>query len=59
VLFAASALGAFDAVLAAAALRSGCELLLSADRAFATVPELPLASPADPGFLERVRSAAG
>jgi hypothetical protein len=59
VLFASSALGAFDAVLAAAALRSGCELLLSADRAFATVPELPLASPADPGCLERVRSAAG
>lgn len=33
-------LGAFDAVLAAAAMHTGGAVLVSADRAFATVPEL-------------------
>lgn len=35
-----AALGAFDAVLAAVALRAGATSLVSADRAFATVPGL-------------------
>ena len=34
------ALGAFDAVLAAVALRGGARVLVSADRAFASVPDL-------------------
>ncbi|MGH2427581.1 MAG: type II toxin-antitoxin system VapC family toxin, partial [Candidatus Limnocylindria bacterium] len=34
------ALGAFDAVLAAVALERGAEALVSADRAFASVPNL-------------------
>ena len=38
-------LGAFDAVLAAAALALGAEALLSADRAFAEVPDLPYIFP--------------
>jgi predicted nucleic acid-binding protein len=33
-------LGAFDAVLAAVALRGGAKALVSADRAFASVPDL-------------------
>jgi len=36
------ALGAFDAVLAAVAVRAGAVALVSADRAFATVPDLAL-----------------
>jgi len=36
----AAALGAFDAVLAAVALRAGATALVSADRAFAAVPGL-------------------
>jgi len=44
-------LGAFDAVLAAAALIRGAEWLVSADRAFAGVPKLrhfdPLSDPLD------------
>ena len=35
-----ASLGAFDAVLAAVALRAGATVLVSADRAFATVPGL-------------------
>ncbi len=38
-------LGAFDAVLAAAAISSGAEALVSADRGFADVPSLPYVSP--------------
>jgi predicted nucleic acid-binding protein len=57
-LYSSSRLGAFDAVLAATALRRGCRLLLSADRAFAALAELPIAGPADPAFLDRVRAAA-
>ena len=40
------ALGAFDAVLAAVALRSGAEALISADRAFGSVPGLRWVDPA-------------
>lgn len=39
-------LGTFDAVLAAVALACGAEWLVSADRAFASVPELPWIDPA-------------
>jgi len=55
-LFARTPLGAFDAVLAAAALRSGCQLLVSADRAFAAVDGLPVGDPAEADFLARVRA---
>lgn len=57
VLYEPSALGAFDAVLASTAMRSGCSLFLSADRAFTAVDGLPLSGPAEPAFLDRVRSA--
>jgi len=56
-LFARTPLGAFDAVLAAAALRSGCELFVSADRAFAAVDGLLVGDPAAADFLARVRAA--
>jgi predicted nucleic acid-binding protein len=39
-------LGAFDAVLAAVALSRGAEALVSADRVFASVPELAWIDPA-------------
>ncbi len=39
-------LGAFDAVLAAAAMAVGAEALVSADRAFGEVPGLPYIDPA-------------
>jgi predicted nucleic acid-binding protein len=55
-LFTRIRLGAFDAVLAAAALRSGCRLLVSADRAFGAVDQLPVADPAEADFLARVRA---
>ena len=55
-LFERTALGSFDAVLVASAIRGGCRLLLSADRAFAAIDELPVADPADGDFLARVRS---
>ena len=55
-LFARTELGAFDAVLAATARRSGCRLLVSADRAFATADQLPTADPAEADFLDRVRA---
>lgn len=48
-------LGSFDAVLAAAAIRSGATLV-SADRAFAGVPSLRHLHPAAAGFIEAVRS---
>lgn len=44
------ALGAFDAVLAAVALERGAEALVSADRAFASVPGLPFVDPATPAI---------
>jgi uncharacterized protein len=43
-------LGAFDAVLAAVALGRGAEALVSADRAFASVPGLPWIDPATPAI---------
>jgi predicted nucleic acid-binding protein len=55
-LFTRTRLGAFDAVLAAAALRSGCRLLVSADRAFAAVDGLSVGDPAKADFLARVRA---
>jgi predicted nucleic acid-binding protein len=55
-LFTRTRLGAFDAVLAAAALRSGCRMLASADRAFAAVDQLPIGDPATADFLDRVRA---
>jgi len=57
-LYESGRLGAFDAVLAATALRRGCRLLLSADRAFSAVAELAVAGPADKALLGRVRAAA-
>jgi predicted nucleic acid-binding protein len=44
------ALGAFDAVLAAVALDRGAEALVSADRAFASVPSLRWVDPATPAL---------
>jgi predicted nucleic acid-binding protein len=41
-----TALGAFDAVLAAVALNQRVEALVSADRAFRAVPDLPWVDPA-------------
>lgn len=55
-LFTRTQLGAFDAVLAATALRNGCHLLVSADRAFAALDQIPVASPAAADFLDRVRA---
>lgn len=43
-------LGAFDAVLAAVALDRGAEALVSADRAFASVPNLRWVDPATPAL---------
>lgn len=40
------ALAAFDAILAAVALRHGADALVSADHAFASVPGLPWVDPA-------------
>lgn len=45
-------LGAFDAVLAAAARGAGAEALVSADRAFATVPGLRHVYPDEGGLRE-------
>ncbi len=44
------ALGAFDAVLAAVALERGAEALVSADRAFASIPDLRWVDPATPAL---------
>lgn len=44
------ALGAFDAVLAAVALDRGAEALVSADRAFASIPNLRWVDPATPAL---------
>lgn len=43
--------GAFDAVLAAVTRRSGAATLVTADRAFASVPTLRVLDPASPDFL--------
>jgi predicted nucleic acid-binding protein len=43
-------LGAFDALLAAVTLNRRLEALVSADRAFAAVPELPWVDPATPAL---------
>jgi predicted nucleic acid-binding protein len=43
-------LGAFDAVLAAVAVARGAEALVSADRAFAAMPNLPWIDPATPAI---------
>ena len=53
-------LGAFDAVLAAVALARGAEAIVSADRAFASVPELAWIDPAT-AALDRLldESASG
>ncbi len=48
------ALGAFDAVLAAVALERRAEALVSADRAFASVPGLPLVDPATPAIMRLI-----
>jgi uncharacterized protein len=45
-----TALGAFDAVLAAAALGVGADAFVSADRAFATVPRLTYVDPGSPAI---------
>lgn len=43
-------LGAFDAVIAAAARSAGCEALVTADRAFGALPGLPVRYPDGPGL---------
>ena len=48
------ALGAFDAVLAAVALERNAEALVSADRAFASVPTLRWVDPATPAMRELI-----
>lgn len=48
------ALGAVDAVLAAVALDRRAEALVSADRAFASVPGLPLVDPATPAIMRLI-----
>lgn len=45
-----TALGAFDAVLAAAARRAGCRAIVTADRAFAKIGELPVVFPNPAGI---------
>jgi uncharacterized protein len=45
----ADRLGAFDAVLAATALDIGADTLVSADRAFGSVPRLPFVVPDEDG----------
>jgi predicted nucleic acid-binding protein len=44
-------LGAFDAVLAAVAMERRAQALVSADRAFASIPGLLLVDPATPALL--------
>lgn len=50
-------LGAFDSVLAAAALSSSAERLVSADRAFATLSELPHTFPDAAGVADLLDGA--
>ena len=49
-----TALGAFDSVLAAVALTHRVDALVSADRAFSDVPELPWVDPATPELDEPI-----
>jgi len=49
-----SALGAFDAVLAAVALSREAQALVSADRAFASVPGLRWVDPQTPALIELI-----
>lgn len=44
-----ASLGAFDAVLAAASLHAGCQAVVTADRAFVAVDDLPVVFPDDAG----------
>ncbi len=53
----AASLGALDSVLAAAALGSGAERLVSADRAFATFSELPHTFPDAAGVADLLDGA--
>ena len=46
--------GAFDAVLAAVALDRRADALVSADRAFASIPELPFVDPASPALQQLI-----
>jgi len=48
-------LGAFDAVLAAAAMAAGAQALVSADRAFADVARLAYVAPASAGVAPMLR----
>lgn len=47
-------IGAFDAVLAATAMRAGAEAMVSADTAFADLAGLRYLDPAEPQTLERL-----
>ena len=51
-------LGAFDAVLAAVALLRNAEAIVSADRAFASVPELKWIDPATPAVDRLIGDSA-
>jgi predicted nucleic acid-binding protein len=51
-------LGAFDAVLAAAAKLAGADALVSADRAFAAVPGITYLGPDDPALARFITSPA-
>ena len=51
-------LGAFDAVLAGVALARGAEALVSADRSFASIPDLPWIDPATPAMDRLVGDSA-
>lgn len=53
------ALGAFDAILAAVALNGNAEALVSADRAFGTVPHLPWIDPATPAINRLIDAQHG
>jgi hypothetical protein len=48
-------LGACDSVVAAVALNRSCEALISADRAFGTILELPWIDPAGPSLNQLIR----
>ncbi len=48
------ALGAFDAVLVAAAMRRGARALVSADKAFAAIEGPVYLDPSDPDFVDRL-----
>jgi predicted nucleic acid-binding protein len=52
-------LGAFDAVLAAAAMSQGTDALVSADAAFGTVPSLVHISPDDDGVTRLLSAGFG